>query len=387
MEKKKLLYLESIRGIAAFEVLIFHLFSVLFPGGKVPNLSEGATDELPVRVLLKIIWLVDVSGTFAVNTFFVLSGFVLSVSYLSRKENVSLVPNAIKRYFRLMPLVLASTVMASVLISLGWIERPTYSNSIFEAIFEGLFGTFFRGYTNQSYNAVLWTIQIEFLGSFLVFGLIALIKNSKSRWYLYPILLLAFSNSFYVWFILGIAIADLYANNPKGIMDRIGKINPILKSLAISFPIFLAFYPNNKAYSDLSYFRYVTIFQNDLNYSRIFLHVISLTLIFLIVLTTPMLQKVLSIKPLVFLGATSFSVYVIHFVLVTGLTNDWLERAQKDYSYTIAVSMTILGMLSMIYILGYILHKTVDKYSLTLSERVAKKVMDRPQKAKIGIKQ
>ena len=198
--------------------------------------------------------------------------------------------------------------------------------------------------------------------------------------------MLAFSNTFYIWFILGITIADLYANNPKKIMDRIEKINPLFKILAMALPVALAFYPNNRLYSELSYFKYLTVFHNDLTYSRIFLHFVSLSLIFLIVLTTPRIQKILSIGPLVFLGKTSFSVYVIHFVLVTGLTTGFLSRAQKELDYTMAVILTSVGMLIMIYALGYVLHRTVDQFSLDLSEKVAKKLNESSGKFEANIK-
>ena len=71
-------------------------------------------------------------------------------------------------------------------------------------------GMFTSGQAN--YNPVLWTIQLEFIGSFLVFGVCFLFASSKYRWLVYLALIIAFMNVWLFGFITGMILADLYVN-------------------------------------------------------------------------------------------------------------------------------------------------------------------------------
>lgn len=93
--------LDSIRGVAAVVVMMSHLILGFYP------VIYIGTDHVVtpwVRVWYQ--------GDFAVTLFFVLSGFVLSLSFLHTKNIESLRSAAVRRYWRLVV-----PVAASVLIS------------------------------------------------------------------------------------------------------------------------------------------------------------------------------------------------------------------------------------------------------------------------------
>ena len=130
---------------------------------------------------LSILW----DGRFAVSVFFVLSGFVMAAAAERRHE--MLITNTVTRYLRLAIPVTASVLMAWVLLSLfpmatmelrDSVDNPspwmqyTYQGhipSLLQAGYDGLVGNFLTG--GSRFNNVLWTMQIEFIGSIALFAL------------------------------------------------------------------------------------------------------------------------------------------------------------------------------------------------------------------------
>jgi peptidoglycan/LPS O-acetylase OafA/YrhL len=118
-ESGRLLALEGLRGVAAIVVVIFHALLIFYEymvfGPSVASTQHmGLEDNLfgsPFRIFF--------AGTFAVAIFFVLSGFVLSIGFLSKGKKIILQKLALKRYLRLMLPALASVMIAWLLITLG----------------------------------------------------------------------------------------------------------------------------------------------------------------------------------------------------------------------------------------------------------------------------
>src|SRR4051794_11019896 len=94
----KILSLESIRGLAALAVVFCHCVN-----GFYPTLRKAAAP--PGTQLWQ-------NGEFAVRLFFVLSGFVLSLSYFRQPSLVTLRSAAVRRYFRLLLPIAGSVLLA-----------------------------------------------------------------------------------------------------------------------------------------------------------------------------------------------------------------------------------------------------------------------------------
>jgi peptidoglycan/LPS O-acetylase OafA/YrhL len=221
----KIIPLEALRGAAALVVVIHHFFLGFLPyyHGILPGtLSESALVGSPAFVMI--------NGTGAVVVFFVLSGYVLSLKGRRHDAISAILDTALKRWLRLMPLVLISVMVSCGLFHLGlnyhdaagrlsgsdWLSKFAYSSlspgeipSFSAAFAQGFYRTFFLG---ESYlNTSLWTMWIEFEASYIVLSL-ALLIRSKAAWALLglvPMLgwWLLFNNTWLFPFILGMALA------------------------------------------------------------------------------------------------------------------------------------------------------------------------------------
>jgi hypothetical protein len=109
---RRLVYLESIRGIAALAV-VFNYVIVAF----VPAIyATQRTLPILIRILLASPASLLINGAFAVRIFFILSGFVLSLSYFRKKQARVLTAAVSRRYLRLMLPALGSVIF-------GWALR------------------------------------------------------------------------------------------------------------------------------------------------------------------------------------------------------------------------------------------------------------------------
>lgn len=229
---RRLESLDGLRGIAAAVVVVFH-YMCMFHHHLIPGMSSDPVwlSETPVGLL----W----DGLFAVSVFFALSGFVLA-SAAERRRGL-IVSNLVTRYLRLALPVTASVLLAWLLLSvfptavrdLGmgsedpspwW--RYTVQDPIpglTTAIYEGLVGTFLHG--GSPFNNVLWTMQIELLGSVGIF-IAYWLAVGPLRIILLVLagaIIIAVLPGHYFAFVLG---ALLYEAHKRGMLDRLPAIAP-----------------------------------------------------------------------------------------------------------------------------------------------------------------
>lgn len=118
----KLYYLEGIRGVAAFIVLIAHLKNIFAPDLEVQSLHFliRLTHSQIVGTMLNSFVYLLFAGKLSVHVFWFMSGYVLSIKLFSATGNDYLKAAVIKRYFRLAIPVLASVLLAYGLMKGGW---------------------------------------------------------------------------------------------------------------------------------------------------------------------------------------------------------------------------------------------------------------------------
>lgn len=113
---------------------------------------------------------VFIHGYFWVIVFFILSGFVLPMSYFKTKKPSSLYGGAFRRYPRLMIPVLVTISIYYVVVKSGvtykfafpGIKRKNFAT----LVLDGLIGTWFG---NNDYTVVTWTLSIELWATFLIY--------------------------------------------------------------------------------------------------------------------------------------------------------------------------------------------------------------------------
>ncbi len=233
--------LEALRGVAAIIVVLYHLLLGFAPGlpGVLPGFPAGAT-------WIGRPWYGLVNGVAAVGFFFTLSGFVLTRRSLQTGHGDSLAVGAIKRWPRLAGTVAIACLSSWALFPLGlyrfrqagklsaspWLSAFASTGSgdglapngltpnglvpnAWAAFKEGACLTFFTG--SATYNSSLWTMHIEFIGSFIAFGLALALLRLPGAGARAALLLTAWLACFCVdpWlanFPLGVALASLAAS-------------------------------------------------------------------------------------------------------------------------------------------------------------------------------
>lgn len=151
--------LESLRGLAALFVCLFHTGRIKLDG----------TNIIPVHSWLNVFF----NGHGAVVLFFVLSGFVLRLSLASqwRQPEPSVAAGyLVARFFRLFPVIVATVLLRA---AVRWI-CDAKSISLVDL---------FRNATllDISLNGVFWTLQVEVFGSLLVLAAFLMERRTNIR--------------------------------------------------------------------------------------------------------------------------------------------------------------------------------------------------------------
>ena len=231
-------FLDALRGWAAVVVLFHHIF----------------IDGLPANRFMadRLFWskCFFMNGTYAVCLFFVISGFSLSIGYLQSGDDRGLARMAAGRYLRLAVPIFVICAITYVLMVLNVIPPPAQRPSPldvfgnFTPTVQGLLElSLFSAYVSQStagsYNPPLWTMFYEFLGSFMVFATIAILRPLHLRTWLLGFLfaILAVYQPFFALFIAGIFIADLFGK----IEDR--KSRNLVGAILCGAGLLLSFLP------------------------------------------------------------------------------------------------------------------------------------------------
>lgn len=173
----RILAFDGLRGFAALVVVFFHYLAMLHPQWVA---DYASAPPLVVDTPLAVLW----NGPFAVSIFFVLSGFVIAAA--AERRHLYLIENTLMRYLRLAWPAVASVLLAWALLSLAphaardlaasmlspsdWLEYTHQGSipTIAVALQDGLASNFITG--GSAFNNVLWTMQIEFIGSVLLFA-------------------------------------------------------------------------------------------------------------------------------------------------------------------------------------------------------------------------
>lgn len=323
-EKNKDVPLEALRGLAAVSVVAWHLIFGFFPA------CTGAYDaQLPGCHLNGQPWFGLVNGPAAVDFFFVLSGFVLTRRALATGDEMSLVRGALKRWPRLAGPITLTVLLSYALFRLGgydFVRASSLTHSpwlasfgnapkggpveitFFDALKKGVYSVLFSA--NYSYDTSLWTMPIEFRGSFLALGLaLALVQLRRAAplasGYLAVALALAVWTGcdVYLTFVAGVLLA---AATLRWSM----RLPPVAVGALCLLGLYLeGYYDGRGAYRWLS-----GAVGHSLSGSDI--HLIGSVALIMACEGSAGLRRTLSGRWAAFLGAISFPVYLVHVLMI-----------------------------------------------------------------------
>lgn len=366
-------YIDGVRGIAAMMVMMHHFACAFYPAIIFGTLAqphvpfERTIAATPLNLFF--------NGNFAVCMFFVISGFVLSRKFFLTHHLENVIILTIRRYIRLMVPVLGSFFLGYLLLTLHLyynrqIADTTYSwmwlkylynfpPSIVSVFWQGMINIFLHT-SGGKYNSVTWTIPYEFRGSLLVFLLLAIFGKYSKRFIVYAIAGLLFWNTYYLGFVLGMIAAD-ETLQVSGFLHRtrVFGILPLLCLLAF----YLGSYPqmlpvNSTMYAALP-LPWIT--NED---SGIFYHTIGAFLLFIIIPQLPAVSSFLSTKPLLFLGKISFSIFLVHLLIITSLSSWLFSVFLPSLGYHAAVTASFILSLPVIFTAAYLFHRLIMEYAL-----------------------
>lgn len=380
-DKNRFWELEGLRGVASVIVVISHFllafYSLAFLGYN-SGFSVGQNmrfeDNIygnPLSVFL--------SGSFAVAIFFVLSGFVLSIGFFQTGKLDIVKKLAAKRYLRLMIPALTSILIAYVLMIFGlsWAHQVAeitqsgwlmsawnFSPDFFKALKDGLYGIFIDN--GNEYNGALWTMTTEFFGSFMVFGFLALFSQFKYRWVLYAVLFLATFNTWYMAFVIGMVLAELYS---RGILVQKSR-NWLLILLLLTIGLFLGGYPRFGTQGTL----YEVLVPNveGINWFIVNL-TIGATIIIAVVLGAKQIAKLFTNKHIRRLGKYTFSMYLIHLSILYTFTSAMFLLFNQYFQLGFNVSVILSMLISIVPLWGatILFEKYIDSKAITFSNYIA----------------
>jgi peptidoglycan/LPS O-acetylase OafA/YrhL len=251
-------YLESIRGLAALQVLLLHFLAAFAPD-LVFSLPAGAAVAGYIH-LSPLYFLYD--GYSAVYIFFALSGYVLTRSFERHLAQPS--AQILARIIRLGLPALAATLVAAAVMSVfgkpnipagdisgsAWFASQGNAElSMLSVIKDGTVNALFLGYrglpgvaflapwqqpVEQSLVVPLWTLSIEFYGSMIILLLCACARRSRVAWWSAVLLGAIFTiRSAYICFFIGHLLAT-FRRAERSVPD-----SRLLPVFLIMFGVFL----------------------------------------------------------------------------------------------------------------------------------------------------
>ncbi|WP_395489023.1 acyltransferase family protein [Cedecea davisae] len=368
--KDKLLHIEGVRGVACLMVVLSHLALVFYPGVHEKELITNQVESFIFNSPLPFFY----SGTAAVFIFFVLSGYVLTYGVMKNSDILLAVSTmTIRRYFRLAIPVVASCVLSFLVIKYSTVDTSKLSAwissygkfdaSLSGSIYSGLLETFFRG--GSAYNPVLWTMKIEFVGSLIIFFYCAVAskierKNQIALAFSFVIFMLPISQTekySYICFMAGTILHNtrFKINTPFSIIMVLigiyfGGVH--YGSSAYAYAISLISYP---------------VFGEMTNAYYLFCAFSGILLVTAII-KNDMLSNLFSIKPFVYLGRVSFSVYLIHLPIMYLAAPYIFNATSVFFGYFEASLVASLITTTLIYLASNIFYKAFDAKAIKLSK-------------------
>jgi peptidoglycan/LPS O-acetylase OafA/YrhL len=375
--ESRIKYLDGIRGVAAMIVMFHHLITSFYPKLCVRDPFFLDDQSLFMKIIASTPIRIFYHGDFAVSLFLVLSGYVITWKYFNRIDDNYIASGAFRRYFRLTIPALFSCIIAYLILKFDLffnIKAATITKSVFlnapyhfdanfiNMIKFALYDQYCDNFIFETgYNNVLWVGHYLLLGPFIIYSFLAIFGKVRKKWILYIIAIILFHSDLYLAFILGMIICDLDVNNV------LQKINKIIIVLILFVSIYLGSFTSTNfefykpLYSDLinSHFQLSLIY---------FYNIIGAALLIFVISRIPFLMNAFSTKTPLYLGKISFSIYLLHYLIIYSLSSYLFIRFFDSYSYIMSFVFVSFITLILTIIVSHIFYKYIEVKSIVLSK-------------------
>jgi peptidoglycan/LPS O-acetylase OafA/YrhL len=365
--ENRLEHLDSLRGLASITVVLSHFFIAYGL-----DLSNKIVNYSPLHFFY--------DGFAAVSLFFVLSGFVLSLS-LNRALDLQIYNFYTKRLFRIMPsylfvlslsifLYFNFKVIKTIPQSTNWInEFWTQPLDFYNFLKQILF---IPPQNNANLVFQNWTLNIEMLFSFLIPFLYIIIKKTNILTFLiFNLVMLVFFNI--PIFILHFSLGIILAVHSDFIVFNFIKYEKKFRVLLILTTIFFYTYRYTIPMYYYYYYRKLNFLNND-NLIWIITGLGSFLLL-LYCLSSEFLIKILNKNFFKLLGKYSYSIYLIHSVVLIYLIPKFILLLNnfEIFNKYIVLTTALIFLLVTTFILSSLLSKTIELPFVNYGNKLIKK--------------
>ena len=365
--ESRVTWLDGMRGMAAAQVVLLHYASAFLPSMAFVTALPHYRWELIVATTPLFFVL---NGYAAVYLFFLLSGAALTYSF--SRQPFSVVQLVLRRVIRLGLPMVAAILFGAILIwawptahveaadvtgSAAWLgavspRSPTTAMAVHQILLEGMVAGF-RDTTllpdwvaqrlgldtlANAFDAPLWTLHIEFIGSLLVLGLVA-VRALVPRWVHFAgsaALGAALSTSPLLMFVIGHLAAPALVRDIASRWWRLAGVVLLLGGIFLCSgqqfdlvgKLFLHLHSPVGPTTDLFHFKAML--------AEIF--------VFAGVAMLPGLQRLLALPAARRAGKLSFSLYLVHFPVLFTLVSALFLRLHTIMAYgAVVVLCTLIG--------------------------------------------
>ncbi len=370
--------IEGTRGVAAFIVLLSHLSLTFFPYLHSFEVSPDSQYYIQ-NILHNSPFAFSYSGTFAVYVFFVLSGYILT-HVASKKNFYEFAVMFLKRYPRLMIPATISCVLAYVAFNTpflscktmltDWIrEYGDFNYTFIGAVYNGVIESFIIG--KSAYNPVLWTIHIELIGSFFIFGLCFLEKfnlfNIRGLFVLHSGLIICLTGmALFTNEQIGLGLIAFMA----GQLLYCAKIR-IVPGLSIA--IFLIGIYLAGAHNDSFSYSWLIFILGNKTYT--ICNFLSGILVVYSIILNERLSDLFSKRMFILMGKLSFSVYLIHLPIISTIGVFAFSKAYSFIDYNGAAVLACSIVILFTYMMANVFYIFVEQPGLMISHKLSESIV------------
>jgi len=369
MKQKRIEYLDSLRGLASISVVISHFV-----------LAYGIDQQFKLINFSPLHFFYD--GFAAVTFFFVLSGYVLTLS-LESKGAVILGSFYLKRIFRIIPAYIVTLFISLIFYYFYKINHTNPDTSLWINSFWGKPLDFFNFakqmifiLPSQGFAELMcqnWSLKVEMQFSFLIPFLYLIYKNTNFHFFFVLNIVLYFLFHFPVY-LFHFSFGMILAMNHEIILATFISLKKRYKIVIIFTTIFMYTY---RYTLPLYYYYFVRkesiIFGND---NLIwFITGLGSFLILLYSFTSPFIQKILQLDFLKFIGKISYSIYLTHLIVLIFVIPIFIQQLNMIgiiNKYLIFI-LSLLFLLIITFILSYIVTSLIETPTAKLGNNFIKK--------------
>ncbi|MET0616721.1 MAG: acyltransferase [Luteibacter sp.] len=374
---RKDLSADGLRGLAAVNVLLCHLFLAFLPGGfayiypdtTTPAAMRGVVDHVIAFQPLSVLW----NGQFAVCIFFVLSGYVLTKSFIETGDATVFRLRASRRFLRLGVPIFGSVMFAWLVMTMGWshaAEAGRLSGStwladfwkkppdLIEALRDGTYGTILGGWSR--FNPTLWTMKIELLGSMFVFAYRSLTLPGRAAPlnFIFAVALLAWffphDWPYYTAFLAGSHVGEARLTTSK----------PLL-FLAVLGAVICGGFDVSPWYD---WTRALPLADNE---RKAFFNVAGGVML-LYVVRCGVFDRVLQSRPAQFMGRISYAFYLVHLPILLSVSAACFALMAGRFAFdpVLAAMLTVPVTFAVVIAAAVVFDRTFDRWGIELAGRV-----------------